>query len=74
MNNKVGLLTVPEAADILRLTPQTLRSLIHKGTVKALRFGPEPSDGRHQRGRPKGSTKVLIKRAEIDRLLGGSEQ
>jgi excisionase family DNA binding protein len=33
------LLTVREAANILQITPETLRGYIHAGRLKAARFG-----------------------------------
>jgi excisionase family DNA binding protein len=51
-------LTLAEIADELRMSPATIRSWISKGTLRAMRAGQR---------------KWLVRRSELDRMLGGRD-
>ena len=51
-------LTLAEIAEELRMSPATIRSWISKGTLRAMRAGQR---------------KWLVRRSELDRMLGGKD-
>lgn len=55
MTEEQKYLTVEEVAEILRASPQTVRNMIKRGEIPAIRIG-----------RP-----WLIKKSDLDRILNG---
>jgi excisionase family DNA binding protein len=58
MNNHLRLLTLEEFADVLRLSPHTVRKWVHDGKIHPVRI----------------CRRLLFDPAEVDRLIAESRQ